>query len=306
MLRFAGRRFIFMIFSVIGATVIVFSLSRLAGDPRNLYLGVGTTTKEQYDAWGKKFGLDKPVIVQYFIWLSKAIRLDFGESLLTGYPAFTRIRTHIPATLQLATGAWIFALMVGVPLGIFSAVKRGTIWDLAGRTFALLGQALPPFWLGIMLILLFSVNLGWLPTSQRGGLDHYILPSITLGWIAAAGILRLVRSSMLEVLDSEYVKFARAKGVSNWTVITKHALKNAAIPPLTFSALLLAAFLTGTVITETVFAWPGLGRLVVIAINNNDFPVMTGAVLVITVMYVSVVFLLDMTYAFIDPRIRYR
>ena len=305
MLRFAIRRFIFMIFSVIGATVIVFSLSRLAGDPRNLYLGVGTTTKEQYDAWGKKFGLDKPVIVQYFIWLSKAVRLDFGESLLTGYPAFTRIRTHIPATLQLATGAWIFALLVGVPLGIFSAVKRGTIWDLAGRTFALLGQALPPFWLGIMLILLFSVNLGWLPTSQRGGLDHYVLPSITLGWIAAAGILRLVRSSMLEVLDSEYVKFARAKGVGRWTVILKHALKNAAIPPLTFSALLLAAFLTGTVITETVFAWPGLGRLVVIAINNNDFPVMTGAVLVITVMYVSIVFLLDMTYAFIDPRIRY-
>jgi peptide/nickel transport system permease protein len=243
--------------------------------------------------------------VQYGIWLVKAARGEFGKSLGTGYPALYMIRQAIPATLQLASAAWLFAVVVGVLVGVLSAVKRGTIWDLAGRTFALFGQALPPFWLGIMLILLFSVQLGWLPTSQRGGIDHYILPAITLGWLSAAGMARLVRSSMLEVLDSEYIKFARSKGVGSWLVIWKHALKNALIAPLTFGALILASFLIGTVVTETVFVWPGLGRLTVTAINNNDFTLMTAAVMIFTLVFLVVVFLVDIAYAYIDPRIRY-
>jgi peptide/nickel transport system permease protein len=303
---FLIRRLLFMVMATIGATLIVFSLSRLAGDPRNLYLTGGYVTQEQWDAWGDRMGLNRPVPIQYAIWLSNAIRLDFGESLSTGEDAFDRIRKAIPATLQLAAGAWIFTLLIGVPLGVLSAVKRGTVWDFFGRTIALFGQALPPFWIGLVLILIFSVQLGWLPTSQRGGLDHYILPSITLGWLSAAGLLRLVRSSMLEVLDSEYVKFARAKGVKSNVVIWKHAFRNAIITPLTFAGLLMVGFLTGTVVTESVFAWPGLGRLTVEAINNNDFPLMTGSVLVFVVLYVGVMFLLDVMYALLDPRIRNR
>lgn len=299
------RRFFFMIFSIIGATLIVFGLSRMAGDPRLLFLGTGYTSPEVWEAWGREMGLDKPFIVQYFIWLGNAARGDLGDALVSGYPVGDMIMQAIPATLQLGAAAWAFVMLTGVPLGVLSAVKRGTIWDLAGRTFALFGQALPPFWLGIMLVLLFSVELDWLPTGRRGGPEHYILPAITLGWLASAGMTRLIRSAMLEVLDSEYIKLARAKGVSNSKIIWRHALRNALITPLTYAALILIAFLTGTVVTETVFAWPGLGRLTITAINNNDFTLMTATVLMFTLMYVGVVFLVDVAYAFIDPRIRY-
>ena len=305
MQRFLTRRLISSLIAVLLATFIVFALSRMAGDPRYLYLVGGYTTQEVWDAWGEKMGLDKPLPVQYFMWLGKALQLEFGESLTTSEDAFHRIRKAVPATLQLAAGSWLFAVLIGIPLGVLSAVKRGTVWDFAGRTFALFGQALPPFWVGLVLIMIFSVQLGWLPTSQRGGIEHYVLPSMTLGWLAATGLLRLVRSGMLEVLDSEYVKFARAKGVSSRTVIWKHAFRNALIVPLTVAALIMVGFLTGTVVTETVFAWPGLGRLIVEAINNNDFPVMTGGVMVFVVLYLTAVFLIDAAYALVDPRIRY-
>ena len=291
--------------AVVAATIIVFGLSRLQGDPRNLYL-TGYVTEEMYEAWGVKWGLDKPLVVQYGLWLARAMKGDFGTSLRAGRNARGVVMERVPATLQLALASWIFAFAVGIPLGILSAVKRGTFWDYAGRTFALFGQALPPFWVGIMMILIFSVRLGWLPAGTRGGIDHYIMPAITLGWLAASGNLRIMRSAMLEVLDSEYVKLARAKGVGSWTVVWKHALKNAIIPPLTFTGLILAGFLAGTVVTETVFAWPGLGRLAVDSVLQNDFPVMTGAVLVFTVIYISVTLITDITYAWIDPRIRYR
>ncbi len=188
-------------------------------------------------------------------------------------------------------------------------MKRGSIWDYFGRGFALFGQALPVFWVGIMLILIFSVQLRWLPTGTLGesgnSVKHFILPTITLGWIAAASYLRLVRSAMLEILDSEFIKLARAKGVSNFKVIWKHAFRNALIAPLTFSSLLLTAFITGAVVTESIFSIPGLGRLAVGAIFDNDFPVMVGVVLVFTFMYVTLNFLTDLLYAMIDPRIRY-
>lgn len=304
MLGFLLRRLVYSAVAVVAATALVFGLSRVQGDPRNLYL-TGYATQEQLDAWGKKWGLDKPLVVQYGLWVWKSLHGDFGESLETSRPAMDLVIERIPGTLQLAIPAWVLAIVLGIPLGVVSAVSRGSIWDYAGRTFAIFGQALPPFWTGIILILIFAVALGWLPTGTRGGLDHYVLPVITLGWAAAAGYLRLMRSSMLDVLDAEYVKFARAKGANKRAVIWKHALKNAIIPPMTFAGLLLAGFVSGTVVTETVFAWPGLGRLAVAAVVANDFPVMTAVMLVFTLLYLVIMLFVDVAYAYVDPRIHY-
>ena len=294
----------YAVFVTFAVSVFVFALAHKSGDPRDVLLTTYTSA-EQYEAWGERWGLDKPLVVQYGIWLGNALRGEFGESLRELRPVRDVIFERVPATLQLAAGAMIFSLAVGVPLGILSAVKRGTGWDYIGRTFALFGQALPPFWLGIMLILLFAVQISWLPTSGRGGINHYILPSITLGWLTASGILRIVRSAMLEVLGSEYIKMARAKGVSSTVIVWKHALRNAILAPLTFGGLILAAFFTGAVVTETVFGWPGLGRLAVQSVTNTDFPTMTGVVMLFTVIYLGINTMVDILYAYVDPRIRY-
>ena len=304
MQRFLVRRLIAGIVVIVLVSFLVFSLSRLAGDPRLLYTD-GYTTADSYEEMGKQLGLDKPFVVQYALWMGGTVRGDFGVSLSARTSAINVIKERIPATLELSAGAIVFALITGVPLGVLSAVKRGTVWDYVGRTFALFGQAIPAFWLGIMLILIFAVQFDLLPTSRRGDWSHYVLPSITLGWVASAGFLRLVRSAMLEVLDSEYVKFARAKGVNLQKVIWKHALRNSLIPPLTFAGVLMGAFLTGAVVVETVFGWPGLGSLAVKAVLNNDFPVMTGVVMIFAAIYVVANFLVDILYAYIDPRIRY-
>ena len=304
MQRFLVRRLIAGIVVIVLVSFLVFSLSRLAGDPRLLYTD-GYTTADSYEEMGKQLGLDKPFVVQYALWMGGTVRGDFGVSLSARTSAINVIRERIPATLELSAGAIVFALITGVPLGVLSAVKRGTVWDYVGRTFALFGQAIPAFWLGIMLVLIFAVQFDLLPTSRRGDWSHYVLPSITLGWVASAGFLRLVRSAMLEVLDSEYVKFARAKGVNLQKVIWKHALRNSLIPPLTYAGVLMGAFLTGAVVVETVFGWPGLGSLAVKAVLNNDFPVMTGVVMIFAAIYVVANFLVDILYAYIDPRIRY-
>ena len=303
MQRFLIRRLIAGLVVIVLVSFLVFSMSRLAGDPRLLYTD-GYTTADSYEELGRQLGLDKPFVVQYGLWMADAVRGDFGVSLSARTSAMNVIRVRIPATLELTAGAIVFALITGVPLGVLSAVKRGTFWDYAGRTFALFGQAIPPFWLGIMLVLVFSVQFDLLPTSRRGDWSHYVLPSITLGWVASAGFLRLVRSAMLEILDSEYVKFARAKGVSLQIVIWKHALRNSLIPPLTFAGVLMGAFLTGAVVIETVFGWPGLGSLAVQAVLNNDFPVMTGVVMIFAAIFVFANFLVDILYAYVDPRIR--
>ena len=304
MQRFLVRRLIAGIVVIVLVSFLVFSMSRLAGDPRLLYTD-GYTTADSYEEMGKQLGLDKPFVVQYALWMGGTVRGDFGVSLSARTSAINVIKERIPATLELSAGAIVFALITGVPLGVLSAVKRGTFWDYVGRTFALFGQAIPAFWLGIMLVLIFAVQFDLLPTSRRGDWSHYVLPSITLGWVASAGFLRLVRSAMLEVLDSEYVKFARAKGVNLQKVIWKHALRNSLIPPLTFAGVLMGAFLTGAVVVETVFGWPGLGSLAVKAVLNNDFPVMTGVVMIFAAIYVVANFLVDILYAYIDPRIRY-
>ncbi len=304
MAKFIGRRLIYSVGVMIATSIIVFGLSRAAGDPRHLFLTEYTTTAT-WEAWGKEYGLDRPFVVQYMIWMGKAMRGDFGASLRDHINARHVIQERIPATLQLTVSSFIAAIAIGLPLGVLSAVQRGTIWDYLGRSGALLGQALPPYWLGVMMVLLFSVQLDLLPTFGRGDWTHFVLPTFTLASGSAAAMLRLTRSAMLEVLDSEYVKFARSKGGSSNLVIWKHALRNALIAPLTFSGLLLAGFMTGTVVTETVFAWPGLGRLGVQAVFNNDFPVLTGVVLLVTAMYLGVNLIVDLTYAVVDPRIRF-
>jgi len=246
---------------------------------------------------------------QYAVWLGNILKGNWQDSLLDRKDVFGKIMDRLPATLKFALTSYIFAGVVGIPLGVLSAVSRGSFWDYVGRGFALFGQALPVFWVGIMLILIFSVKLRWFPTGTLGegffDWKYYVMPTVTLGWIAAATYLRLVRSSMLEILDSEFIKLAKAKGVSSTTLIWKHGFRNALIAPLTFSSLLLTAFITGAVVTETIFSIPGLGRLAYQAINNNDFPIMVGVVLVWTFMYVVMNFITDMIYALVDPRIRY-
>jgi peptide/nickel transport system permease protein len=302
------------VLSLIAATAVVFALSRLAGDPLLLFAKPGGygVSPEQEDALRASYGLDKPVVVQYVVWLGKAFKGDLGETLVQRRPVSGLIRERIPASFQLGFAAWLFATLVGVPLGVLSAVKRGTSWDYLGRGIALFGQALPQFWLGIMSILLFAVALGWLPAATRPvgeplptTIKHFILPTITLGWLPAAVYLRLTRSAMLEVMDSEFIKLARAKGVSSSVLVWKHAFRNALIPPVTVSALVLASFLEGSIIVETIFAWPGLGRMGLQAVIDNDFPLLLGTVLFFAFLFVVFNSLADLLYARIDPRIRY-
>ena len=310
MSRFIVRRIFYMFVTMMIATLLVFSLSRIVGDPRLLYVQEGGygLSPEAWDALGVKLHLDKPVAVQYLYWLGDAVTGDLGDSMLDRKPVAEIMWDALGATLQLAFFGWMFATLVGVPLGVLSAVKRGSVWDYLGRSVALAGQTLPVFWVGIMGILIFSVKLEWLPVGTRPeefSPKHFIMPAITLGWFSAAGYLRLTRSAMLDVMDSEYVKLARAKGVNSTAVLWKHAFRNAIIAPLTFSSLVLAGFITGAIVTETVFSWPGLGRLAFASVDDNDFPVMVGLMLLFTFMFLVVNLVTDILYAYVDPRIRY-
>ncbi len=310
MQRFIIRRLAYMVLTMLVATLLVFTLSRIVGDPRLLYVQEGGygLSQEAWDDLGKKLHLQYPVIVQYGFWLKDALVGNLGESMLDRKPVTEIIWDAFPNTLQMALGGWIFATVLGIPLGVLSAVKRGSVWDYISRTVALTGQTLPVFWIGIMGILIFSVQLGWLPVGTKPdhfSIKHFILPCITLGWFPAAGYLRLTRSAMLDVMDSEYIKLARAKGVNSTIVLWKHAFRNAILAPLTFSSLILAGFITGAIVTETVFSWPGLGRLAFTAVDDNDFPLMVGLVLVFTAMFLVVNMITDMLYAYVDPRIRY-
>ena len=304
MTQFLLRRLLLLLITLWAVSVLVFAMSRITGDPRAMYMVPGVT-KEMWDAWGKEMGLDRPLPMQYVVWASKAVRGDMGESLWERRPVTTAVISKLPATLQLGLATFLFSAILGIPLGVLSAVSRGTIVDLVGRFIAVTGQALPPFWIGLVLILVFSVWLEWLPGAKKGGIDTFILPTVTLGWLFAASILRLVRSSMLNVLDEEYIKLARAKGVSEASIIWKHAFKNAATAPLTYSGMLLAGLFTGTVVTESVFGWPGVGRLSVDAVLQNDFPLLAGVVLFFTLIFIIGNLLVDIILALIDPRIRY-
>lgn len=314
--RFLIRRGYFALFSLLAATIIVFGLSRAAGDPLLLYAQGGGSyglSPEQRQQLTEYLGLDKPLVIQYLSWVWNALQGDMGETLLDRTPVFDLIVERLGATAQLAFAAWLFAIITGVPLGVFSATRRSGFLDYLGRGFALFGQALPQFWIGIMFIVIFAVQLGWLPATGRAypeeslweQIKHFILPTVTLGWLGSATYLRLTRSAMLEVLDSEFVKLARAKGVTSWAVVWKHAFRNALIPPITYSSLFLASFITGATVVELVFSWPGIGRLALTAVTNNDFAVLTGVVLFFAVAYIFFNFVADVLYGFVDPRIRY-
>ncbi len=305
MLKLVGYRLIYGLLIVLLISVVIFALSRAHGDPRNIYLDE-YATPEAWDAWGERMGLNRPLPIQYLVWIGDVIRLDFGESLYYDVPSIKLIRNRVPNTLQLGGVAFLVAIVIGIPLGILSALKRGSWSDYVARMFALFGQSLPVFWIGIMMILIFVEKLQWLPIvrSEEMDLRLFILPSLALGWLPAAGLLRITRGAMLNILDSEYIKLARAKGVANTRIIWIHAFRNAIIPPLTVAALIFAAFLTGTVVIETVFGWPGVGRLAVQSIKNNDFPVLSSIVLMFAVFYVFINLIVDLLYAQLDPRIR--
>ena len=285
-------------------SLAVFLSAHLTGDPAAYLLGPELGSQE-YEQLKKNLGLDRPLIVQYGDFMLGLTHLDFGRSAVKGIPARDLLLQRLPATLELALSAFVLSIIVGVPIGILSAVKRDTIFDHFGKLFAVVGIAAPSFWVAIMGILLFGAILGWLPTFGRGGLDHLILPACVLGWASMAGMVRLARSSMLEVLDSEYVKFARIKGLKESLVIWKHALKNAVIPVLTFGGLTLAGLLNGSVAIEVVFAWPGIGRLMLTGIQTRDFPIVQATVLAAGFFYIVTALIVDILYAYVNPRIRY-
>ena len=305
MARYLALRSVYMIMVMVGISILVFALSRMSGDPRLLYMTPGTRwSQEVWDARGKELGLDKPLVMQYLVWVGGAVRGDFGDSIWHKRNSLKIILERAPATIQLSAIAYVLAITLGTGLGVASAVTRGSLMDLVVRSFALIGQAAPPFWIALVLIYVFAVILGWLPTSRRGDWTHFVLPVTTLAWLASAGITRITRSALLEVLDSEYVKLARAKGVGQTRIVFKHALKNALIAPLTVAAILFASFITGTVVVETVFAWPGLGRLAVEATLQRDFPLVTGLAVIFAAVFLLSSLAADLLYAYIDPRIR--
>jgi peptide/nickel transport system permease protein len=253
----------------------------------------------------KQLGLDQPLVVQYVSFMTSLVRGDFGQSFYYRMPVLELYLSRLPHSLLLAGAAMLFSLLIGIPTGIIAAVRVNGWWDSAGKIFALLGLSLPSFWVGLVLILVFSVFLGWLPSSGSGTVWHLVMPAVSLGWVFAASHMRLTRSSMLEVLGSEYVKLARIKGLPEALVIAKHALKNALIPVLTLAGINLVLMVNVAVVVETVFAWPGVGRLLFEGISFRDFPVVQATVILGGVMIVVVNFVVDLLYAVIDPRIRY-
>jgi peptide/nickel transport system permease protein len=303
-LEYLLRRSLHSLLLVLLVTVVVFLLLHITpGDPATIILGE-MATPEQIADLRRSMGLDRPLLEQYLRFLGQAVRGDFGQSIRAQRPALEVVVERLPATLQLSAGAFAFAVLLGMPIGILSAVKRFTVWDHGSMLIALLCQSMPVFWLGLMLIVVFAVQLRWLPASGMGQPQHLVLPAVTLGFFLIGLIIRLTRSSMLEVLGQEYVRTARAKGLRERTVLVRHALKNALIPVVTLLGLQLGLLLGGTVITETVFAWPGIGMVTVTAIHQRDYPVVQTAVLVSAVLVVTINWVVDVVYHYLDPRIR--
>ncbi|MDV2496037.1 MAG: ABC transporter permease [bacterium] len=305
MRRYILRRIGLLVPVVIGVVTVVFLIVHfIPGDPVEIMLGEQAQAVDK-EALRRQMGLDKPLHVQYVDFLARLARGDLGRSLHTKRPVLESIVRRLPATLELALAAMVVALVLAIPLGLLSAYKKDTVVDQGSMLFALLGISMPNFWLGPLLIIVFSLKLGWLPVSGRGSLAHVVLPAITLGTAMAAILARMIRASMLDVIQSDYITTARAKGVRESRVVLKHAFRNALIPVVTIVGLQIGGLLAGSIITETIFAWPGIGRLAIQAINARDYPLVQGCVLVIALGYVLVNFLTDLLYGFIDPRIRY-
>jgi len=310
MTRYILRRLLQSILVVFGVSVLVFVILFQTGDPAIL-MASPDATREEVDQLRHDLGFDRPIYVQYFEFASKAVRGDFGTSLRQGQPVFKLIRERMPATLKLALTAFVLSVVISIPVGIISATKRNSIWDNLVMGLALLGQSLPVFFLGVVLIFVFAGKLKWLPSYGQGDgsmvstIKHLILPSITLATFSLARSARLVRSSLLEVLGLDFVRTARSKGLTESAVTYRHALKNALIPVITIFGLEFGTLLGGAVITETVFSWPGIGRMIILAIQQRDFPVVVGAVTVVAVIFVFLNLIVDLLYGVIDPRVRY-
>lgn len=308
MQRYLVLRFGQSIVALVGVTMLVFFLTRLSGNVLDLMLPI-EATPEDFERVEKAWGLDKPIIAQYGIYMWNVLHGDWGQSWKWGAGALEIVLEKFPATAQLAAFTLIVSTTLGLSIGMLVAVKKDSPFDWGGKIIALLGQSLPSFWLGIVLMWVFAVLLGWLPTSGRGeglgGIKYMIMPAITLGWFNVAALMRLTRSAMLEVLDSEYVKLARIKGLPEWKVIWKHCLRNAAIAPLTYFGLVAGFLMTGSVVTETVFAWPGTGLLAVEAVQSRDYQVVQAVVLFMAGIFIFANLVVDVLYAYLDPRIRY-
>jgi peptide/nickel transport system permease protein len=289
---------------MLGITIIIFVITNVVGDPVALLMDP-EAPKAQYEMLRHQLGLDRPFYTQYLLFLKNVIQGDFGRSFQFEESAMGLVWEHLPATVELAGAAVIFAIMAAIPVGIVSAVRPYSLIDRLGRLIALAGQAAPGYWLGIMAILFFGVKLRVLPISGRGGLDHLVIPAVTLGFYALAAIMRLTRSAMLDVLDRDYIRTARIKGLSENKVVLKHAFKNALIPVVTIASLFMGRLLGGAVVTETIFAWPGLGRLSIQAIQASDFPLVQATVFVMSVFFIAINLLVDILYCWIDPRVTY-
>lgn len=303
MKRFLLRRLLFGVLALLGVSIITFVATRLSGDVTYLLVPMDATVDE-IAAVREKYGLDRPLPAQFTAWLGSLLHGDFGTSIKYDTPALDLVLSRLPATVLLALTGFTLALLIGVTLGIVAARFRGSAVDSGASLFSLVGQAMPGFWVAIMLQLLFAVRLGWLPTGGMGSWRHLVLPAIAVSWFSIAAFMRLTRSSMLEVLDTDYVKLARIKGNPEPVVIVKHAFRNALIPLVTFAGLNLGALLGGTVVIETVFAWPGVGQLMIASIGARDYPVVQAGVLVTASIFIAVNLLVDVLYGVLDPRIR--
>ncbi len=299
------RRCVLTLPVVLGVSTLVFLFIHfIPGDPVQVMLGE-TASPADAEELRRALGLEQPISEQYLIFLKGLFTGDLGQSIHTGQPVMKTILKRVPATLELTISAMFVAMLLSIPLGVISASKQYSMIDNSSMFFALLGISMPNFWLGPLLILLFSVHLGWLPVSGRGGLIHLILPAITLGTALTAKLTRMTRSSVLEILHEDYITTARSKGLQELIVVFKHALRNALIPVITVLGIQIGALLSGALITETIFAWPGVGRLTIKAIQTRDYPLVQGCVLLISFSYVLVNLFTDLAYAWADPRIRF-
>jgi len=303
MKRYIARRLMQGVILLVMVAMIVFFLGRLTGNPVDLMLPEDATAEDR-EAMIKTLGLDGSVLDQFVIFVTNAVQGDLGRSIRMKQPAVEAFFDRLPNTLIIIPWALLLGMVAGIPLGVMAALNRGGLLDRFAGTVAVLGVAMPSFWLGVLLIFVFSVELGWLPSSRMGGPEHYVLPVITLGTFLVAGFMRITRSAMLEVMESEFVKLARIKGLPETTVIWKHCLRNALIPVLTLWGVFVGNLITGAIVTETVFAWPGIGRLTYEAVIYRDFPLLQAVIILKSILILTINLGVDILYAYVDPRIR--
>ena len=306
MQRYIAGRLIQCLVTLLVISLLVFALARLTGNPLDVMLPIDASAEIQ-EEMSRELGLDQPVYIQYARFVHRLLYADLGTSIRTRKPVAELIGQRLPNTLKLVSFSTAMALLIALPLGVIAATRKGGLWDVGARTVALFGQSVPTFWAGIVLISIFAVNLDVLPAGRKEGVESYVLPAVTLGLFGfmLAGVVRLLRGSMLDVLDSEYVKFARLKGLAESVVTWKHAFKNALIPVVTFVGFYFGILMAGSVVVETVFAWPGIGRLAFEAVQWRDYPVIQGVVLLVSTIILAANLVVDILYAYIDPRIRY-